>query len=227
MYLGTTEIAKAYLGTDLVFQKGSPTPQYTPVFYDKLIFDGTAYIETDVMVPSDGSITAQLGNETSKAVQCLFGQGNGSYYIVRGTFLNMTTTTSNRIIAARYDNNTASTATLSFGTTTYNFFLTPKKFGWGATATNVTKGSQTPTTGIFFGKNNGTTVPAYSGTLGIVKIYDSSAQNVATYDGFSSYTPVATLRPCTYNDAPGLWYVEGNKFFGNSAGAGSLTAANN
>ena len=205
-----------------------PTPPTLPVFYDNLVFDGTAYVETDILTPTDASITATFGNETAKSTQCLFGQGNASYYIVRGAFYNTMTNATNRVIAARYNNNSAATAALAFsGNTTYNFFLTPNKFGWNNTANNTTKGSQTPSTGIFFGKNNGTAVPAYTGTLGTVRIYDSSAQNVTKYSDFSSYTPVVTLRPCTYNDEPGLWYVEGSRFYGNSAGAGSLSVSNN
>lgn len=224
MYLGGYSIGKAYLGSDLVYDKGSAP--ILPVFYDKLIFDGTAYITTDIMVPNDGCVTAQMGYETTKAVQCLFGQGDNTYYIVRGVFLNTNTSASARVFAARYNSVTAQTSTLAFSTTSYNLFLTPTKCGWGSTSFNVTKGSLPPTTGIFFGKNNGTTVPAYTGKLGIVRIYDSSAKNVTTYDGFSSYTPVATFRPCTYNGEAGLWYVEGNRFFGNSnTGGGTLSVS--
>ena len=203
-----------------------PTPVYEPVFYDNLIFDGTAYIQTDIMPQEDCSITVPLGNETSKSQQSLFAYGNDSAKFIRGVFLNSMTSSTNRVFAARYNSTTAQTAALAFSTATYNFFLTPFKFGWNNTANNVTKGNVTPTKGIAFGINAGTAPPAYTGQMGTVRIYDSSAKNVTKYADFSSYTPSATLRPCTYNEEPGFWYVEGNKFFGNSAEAGSLSVSN-
>ena len=57
-------------------------------------------------------------------------------------------------------------------------------------------------------------------------VYGSDAQNVATYAGFDNYTPVATFRPCTYNGVAGMWHVEGNAFYGNTAEAGTLTVLN-
>ena len=66
----------------------------------------------------------------------------------------------------------------------------------------------------------------YTGRVGIIYIYGVDAADVRTYAGFSEYTPVATLRPCIYGGRPGLWHVEGNKFYGNTVGAGSLSVAN-
>lgn len=68
MYLGDTEIAKAYLGNDLVFQKGgSPTPPQPqpilPAGFTELAYvatDSNAYIDTGVAGATDLEITSRF-----------------------------------------------------------------------------------------------------------------------------------------------------------------------
>ena len=50
MFLGTVEIAKAYLGTNLVFQKSGSN---APVYVDYIETDGTAYINKQMKTSSD------------------------------------------------------------------------------------------------------------------------------------------------------------------------------
>jgi len=222
IYLGTNSIGKAYLGSDLVFQRGV-TPGPSPVFYDFLIFDGVAKIQTTVTLPESCSIRCQLGSETLKAAQRVFrATTNGLIQLI----YNSNTTSTDRHLAVYYDSTSVSgNATRAFSNTSMYFWMTPTKFGWGSTtANNLTKGSAHPTGGIELGGwDTGT---PYTGKLGNVGIYGSDAQNATSYAELSNYTPVALLRPCTYNGEAGLWWVEGNQFFGNTAGSGTLTVQN-
>lgn len=227
MYLGDTEIAKAYLGTDLVFQNGgSPTPPgpvIEPVFYDYLIWDGVAKIDTTYTPPELFSIRMELGAETNKAAQRVFRvQGGGYVSMIYGS----ATTSTNRSLSIYYGKTSSpSTGTRAFSSSLY-FWLTPNKWGWGNTANSYTRGSlPAPTGGITFGGwESGN---PYSGKMSVIRIWDSTAQNASSYDGLANYTNVATFRPCTYNGEAGLWYVEGSTFFGNTAGAGTLSVMNN
>lgn len=47
-------------------------PSLRPKFYKYLVFDGTAYIETDYVLPENCSVAVQLGNETLQAAQRVF-----------------------------------------------------------------------------------------------------------------------------------------------------------
>lgn len=226
MYLGNTEIAKAYLGDDLVFQSGGGTLQ--PVFYDCLVFDGTAYIDTDI-VPGDlATYAVRLGNETMKAAQRVFSfNGTSSTYF--GMMYGNSTTSTNRAFLIYYgsSSNIGGSRTLAFSNTTYSFFLTPKRFGFGNTAYTITKGSGTPSGGVVLGVNAAHTGQAYTGTMRAFRIYGSDAQNATTFSEIeTNYTPIITLRPCTYGGVPGMWCVETSTFYGNTAGAGNLSVIN-
>ena len=233
IYLGSNSIGKAYYGSDLVFQKGSsPTPPGPPVgvvFYDCLVFDGTAYIDTDIIPPTDASFRVRLGDETVKAVQRCFGltATSGTIAMHYSTSTNSTT----RAFNVYYGDSNGfvwSGPANSFSTTRYRFILTPNLVGWGENTTHTfTKGSGTPSGPITFGTNTGHSGQAYTGIMETFQIYGSDAQNVTTYDGFGSYTPVYTLRPCTYNGEAGFWCVETSTFYGNTAGSGTLTVQNN
>lgn len=224
MFLGDVEIDKAYLGNDLVFSSESGPAPVAPVFYDYLYFDGTAYVDTDYVLPSMFSLRAPLGHETVKASQVVFYAtgGDGGFRI---TYTSSTTTT-NRRMGIYYDSTSinSSNRTLAWSYNEFNFFVTPLRFGWGSTAYTYTRGSSHPTGGLSFGYSSN---QPYTGRMGLVKIYGSDAQNATTASDLNSnYTPVATFCPCTYNGAAGFWYVEGNKFYGNTAGSGTLIASN-
>lgn len=230
MYLGGTEIAKAYLGDDLVYQNGGgPTPPTpTPVFYDYLIFDGTAYIDTDIVPDANASFRVNLGDETLKAAQRLFGipAGIGAYTTI--SYSN-STNASNRAFTVYYGSSSSlsSNRTLAFGAGRYSLFLTPKRFGWGNNAFTITKGSGSPSGGLVVGSNSSHSGQPYTGKIRGFIVYGSDAQDATdASDLYNNYTPAYNLRPCTYNGEVGLWCLETSKFYGNSAGSGSLSVAN-
>lgn len=204
---------------------GSPTPPGpTPEFYTYLYFDGTAHIDTDYILPEMCSIGVRLGNETTKAAQRVFRavDGNGGTQM----HYSSTTTSTKRTVAVYYDSASLNdSATLAFSTTTFNFFLTPNRYGWGSTVSEAyTKGSSHPTGVLQIGGwDSG---QPFTGRMEDFRVYGSDAQNATSASGLAAFTPVATFKPCIYNGEAGFWYVEGNKFFGNSASSGTLTASN-
>lgn len=198
-----------------------------PVFFEYLVGDGVAYVDTGIVLPENGSMDGLFGWETvKKGGQNIFGAfdvGGGETGVVLGGDTNST----RRQFVAYYDKTSYSaTKTLGFTYTNYAMFMTPKRFGYGNDATTYTKGSRRPTATVkVFGGYP--TYTSFSGALkGDFTIYGSDAQNAANHTALVAFTPVATFRPCTYNGAAGLWYVEQNLFLGNAAGAGSLTATN-
>lgn len=198
----------------------------TPIFYTYLYFDGQSYITTDLSIPTNGSVCVPVGYETLKAAQQVFRFSGGSTGYIAHTLTSNTTST-NRRMGVYYDSSslTASNRNLSFTNySAYGFFLTPKGYGWGNVYYTYTKGSQHPTGPLQVGGWG--TGQHYTGRMSTMTIYGSDAQNCNSKASFESYTPVYTLRPCTYNGEAGLWCVENNQFYGNSAGAGTLVAAN-
>ena len=150
MFLGDVEIDKAYLGDDLVFSSASGPAPVAPVFYDYLYFDGAAYIDTDYALPSLFSLTVALGHETIKSSQVIFyaAGGDGGFRI---TYTSNTTST-NRRMGIYYDSTSinSSNRNLAWSYNEFNFFVTPKRFGWGNTTYTYTKGSNHPTGGVSF-----------------------------------------------------------------------------
>lgn len=212
---------------------GSPTPPgpAEPVFYDQLVFDGVAYIDTTIVPPNNASMRVTFGNETLKAAQRCFFVPGAETTTFMAMLLNTGTTSTTRKFSVYYGGGTAlnTAKTLAFSSTRVGFFMTPYRFGWGNTAGNITtysKGSDTPGGGLILGSNSVHNGSPFSGTMEQFEIYGSDAQNVTTNNGFASYTPVYTLRPCTYNGEAGMWCVETSQFFGNTAGAGNLTVQN-
>lgn len=204
-----------------------PPPTPTPVFYDRLVFDGTAYIDTGITPPADASFLVRLGNETTKAAQRCFIAPTASGVI--GMNYSAGTNTTKRVFNVYYGQSAlvSSDKSLNFTTTTYNFFLTPNRFGWGTTtAYTITRGAENASGPLVLGSTPSHSGQAYTGTMDTLYIYGSDAKNVTNASGFSSYTPVYTLRPCTYNGTAGMWCVETSTFYGNTAGAGTLSAIN-
>lgn len=199
----------------------------TPVFYDRLVFDGTAYIDTNITPAADCSFRVALGDETIKATQRLFMVATSSGKT--GAILGTSTNETDRVPTVYYGKSSAvgGNNNLAFASARYGFFLTPKRYGWGSLSYTITKGNEAPSGTLVIGSNVAHSGQSYSGTMGQFRIYGSDAQNVSTNDGFNSYTPVYTLRPCLYNGEAGLWCEETLTFFGNSAGAGTLTVQNN
>ena len=174
IYLGSNSIGKAYLGSNLVFQKGgSPTPPIpTLVFYDRLVFDGVAKIQTDIILPALCSMRVVLENEKDKAAQRVFHAigGDGLIQLIYGS----STTSTQRRLQVYYDSTTSGgNWGLNFSYTCY-FFMTPTKYGSYQTVQTHTSGSAHPTDGLVLGGwNSG---DPFSGDMGTFFLYDSSGR---------------------------------------------------
>ena len=205
---------------------GGATPSHTLVFYDRIKFDGTAYIETDITPSENASFRVNLGNETLKAAQRYFGCACTSGSIV--VILSSATTNTTRTLNVYYGQSGASgSTTIGFSTDSFFFFLTPHKFGYASNSYNVSAGAGVPNGNLILGYNSTKSGQAYTGTMGIFRVYGSDAQNATSQgDLFNNYTAEYTLKPCTYDGEAGMWCEELNKFYGNSAGSGTLTVYN-
>jgi len=196
----------------------------TPVFYDWLLFDGNAYIDTDIQPEQNSSYQVNLGGELNLAAQRLFrvSSSDGTYIFA---YLSSETSASQRVIGIYYNSASAvASRNLLWGYPSYGFFLTPKGQGTGDSYSAFTKGSGSPNGNLVIGSNESHNGNPYSGAMGVFKIYDSSAEDAETFSQLSGFTPYKTLKPCTYNGQDGLWNDEEGKFYGNSAGSGTLTA---
>lgn len=194
----------------------------SPVFHNYLVFDGTAIIQTDYVLPNLCSIAVPLGNETAKVSQRVF-RAEGGNGIIQLGYGGSTNSTRRQMVPLYYSTSgLASNRYLNWSTASFNYFATPNRFGWGNTAYTYTKGSNAPTGGMLFG--GGGNQP-FTGRMGTFRIYGSDAQNATTYSALTAFTAVATFRPCTYNGEAGFWYVEGNTFYGNTAQSGTLSVA--
>lgn len=215
---------------EMIASGATPTPPTPPgvVFYDKLVFDGTAYIDTDIIPDALASYRVILGNETTKAAQRYFAvQADNTTTI--GIFLSSNTTSTNRNFAVYYGASQAvsTNRNMNFSYATMALWMTPYKFGFGSNSYSFTKGSNAPVGGLVLGMNAGHTGQPFTGEMETFRVYGSDAQNVTSNTEFNSYTPAYTLRPCTYNGEAGMWCVETSTFYGNTAGAGTLSVENN
>ena len=220
LYLGTTAIKKAYLGTSLVYQSA------VPVFYDRLVFDGTAYIDTDILPSNGDSFNVILGNETQKVAQRVFMAGCTNNTNLGVIYTSSTTTTNRRVGFYYAVSSGAPSRNYAFSNTEYNLLFTPQRYGWNSNSYTYTKGSYAVNSALVIGANVSHSGQAFTGRMGTFYIYGSDAEGVTTASGFSSYTPKYTLRPCTYNGEAGLWCVENGKFYGNTNSSGSLSVTN-
>lgn len=196
-----------------------------PVFYNKLVFDGNAYIVTDIIPPTKGSFVSRFGNESIKGVQRVFFCNAESSTLI-GLNYGTGTTSNTRRINYYYGKNgvVLTNKDLNFSVMEYDTFLTPKMIFINDRSYTYNEGSNSAIGFLVLGQHpNPTTTPPYSGTMETFYIYGSNAMDVSSLAGFLDYTPVYTLRPCTYNGEAGMWCVETNRFYGNSAGLGTLT----
>ena len=197
----------------------------TPVFYDRLIFDGDSVIETDISLPEGCSIRVTLRDETKKTAQGVFSCGSSTNGYSARLYYGGSTNTTKRNMAMCYDSKSyIANRDLNFSNSSYAFFMTPYGYGWGNDFYTYTKGTDHSSDGVLF------LAPAssnqrFTGKMQTFYVYGSDASGNQS-SNFSNYTPVITLRPCTYNGQAGMWYVEGSKFFGKTAGDGTLTVEN-
>lgn len=200
-----------------------PYEKPKPVFYNYLYFTRPAYIATDYYLPNLPSFMVSLGMETTRAgMQRIIRAGSGNDLIAIQYTSNTANDSSGRRFGIYYGTSTIATVRyLAWSTDTYTFWITYSRWGIGNTVYTYTKGTGVPTEPLMFGGDTN----SYTGRMGTVYVYDSTTQNVTSLAGLSSYTPVATFRPCTYNGEAGMWHVEEGKFYGNSADSGSLAAS--
>ena len=215
----------------MIAEGGSPTPPPPPtptiVYHDRIRFDGTAYIQTDLVVPTNGSVRVSAGGETRKGNQGIFNATDGTN-VCFGIWMTTATDATKRVYAHRYGTTTTDSTrvTINNYTTRASLFLTPNRWGYSTNPYNATAGTNVPTNGIRLGSTSQSY--AYTGALGWFYIYDSSAQNATDWaDLRDNYTPVYTLRPCEYNGEVGYICDETGTFYGNSAGEGTLSYEDN
>lgn len=201
-----------------------------PEFYDCLVFDGVAFIDTDITMPEDCSIVVNIGDEASRRSMRVFrvSPGSGS-----GTIMARITgiTSASRNIGFCYDSSSQLKTYNTPPGDRINLFMTPKRGGYGNQSSTYTKGSSHPLGGLSIGGYTGDTSTSYhpyNGTIKDFMVFGSGAQNETSASAIvNNYTPIITLKPCLYGSRAGLWYVEGGKFYGNTAGAGTLSVMMN
>lgn len=225
IYLGEDKIGKIYLGSNLVYQSGPPP---APEFYDKLVFDGTAYIDTGIIPTYDGAIVSVLGGETKKGQQNIFitpgyGGSVGGYRLYWGG----NTNANRRQPIGFYQTN--SYLFNSPNITNWNelrFALGAKGLMYNNNIITYNKGSLAANSTLLIGGVAGSSLSAFSGYMRTFYFYGSDTANVTSYADFQNYTPIYTLRPCLYGGKAGFWCVETDTFRGNSAESGTLTVLN-
>ena len=200
-----------------------------PEFYTYLVFDGTAYIDTDI-VPTGQQNTFRVlvGDETvTSGLQHVYDckTANGRIRMSYGS----PTTSTTRKVNVWYDNGTNSimSVDVNFSVSRYTAILTPNRFFYYADKTDISgAGNGSATDPLVIGAMTSHSGQAYSGKMSRFRIYGADAKDITRASELDNYTPIITLRPCLYKGKAGMWYVEGNKFYGNTAGSGSLTVSN-
>lgn len=203
------------------------TEPLVPVFYDYLYFDGTGYIDTDIQAAQDESYRFTLGMERLTSTQKIFSFTDTDRYI-RAITENSNTSSTNRVYSVYYDSSSSSALlsdkSLSQHVPFTSFFLTPLNFGIASNVYSFTKGDTCPDGTLVIGSNSTHNGQSFTGAMGQFRIYGSDAQNCTVSSDFNNYTPIKTLCPCSYGNRDGLWNVEDGKFYGNTAGSGTLKA---
>lgn len=154
MFLGSVEIAKAYLGSELVFQKGGVTPPipsrlpdgYTEVEY--IENTGNAYINTGITYSCTWNLTAQaasvpvtnqilVGSKTSTGhwvgaiTNGFWGTGTGAAYYIANypvtekTQLNVVINRKNVVFSANGSATKTQTASANIDTAVWLFSASP------------------------------------------------------------------------------------------------------
>ena len=196
-------------------------------FYDYLTFDGTAYIQTDLLLPENGSVRTYLYNMTKK--QCgIFRALDNSNNMVFGLEVGGSDANNHRFNIRYYKTTNDDSGAYAWGN--YNsgqVYMTSSRCQVPGRLKIFTKGSVMPTKGIqlVYARNNASG-NIFKGSMSTFHIYGSDTQSVTSWAAFEGFTPVYTLRPCTYYGEAGMWCVETNTFYGNSASSGTLTVSN-
>ena len=213
----------------------SVTAVAAPVFFSKINLQGGAYIETDIMLPENFSMilvcdNANTGSTQGYGIIGCSGATSGRFELNRNSLGN---NFSKNYYYYGTDNYTGS---LQLNTTDYPSWtpwMTPNKYGNGGATKTYTKGAGTPNGVLVVGKTShankyqGFFYASSSLNGGCIKILGDYAQNAAGYEDLVSMAALYTLKPCVYNNEHGLWCLENNKFYGNTASVGTITCSNN
>lgn len=195
----------------------------TPVFYDRLVFDGNCSIETDIVLPENCSIRVSIRDEAQKKAQGVFSAGNSTDGYIRLYYGGGTNSTKRNMVVCYDSSSYIAYKDLNFTSASYAFYMTPNGYGWGNLFYPYTKGNLHPSVPLVLGSSS--SGQKFTGKMQTFYVYGSDAAGNQS-SNFGAYTPVITLRPCTYNGQAGMWYVEGSKFFGKTSGDGTLSVEN-
>ena len=199
-----------------------------PVFYNNLYFDGAAYIDTDIIPTGQNTFRVSIGYESQKSAQHVYDflTTNGRVRLSYGS----NTTSTTRKVNIWYDGSgsgSLKSVDVAFSVDYYSTILTPYRFFYYSEKTEFSGGGNGVGTGpLVIGALSSHSGNFFTGRISQFRIYGPDAKDITVGSQLNNYTPVITLRPCTYKGEAGLWYVEGNKFYGNTAGSGTLTASN-
>ena len=154
MFLGGTEIAKAYLGSDLVFQKGGPAPLPYDAEVAYLTGTGTQYIDSGIECTGDLSVEcrAYWPTDANTAIAGGLKQVSGNIYF-RHHFSPMKGNNSNQYWYQQSNSSTASIRTNTSPGAFYSFSLNGSTGAWslGSASGTVTTVSASSTTGKSYG----------------------------------------------------------------------------
>ena len=203
-------------------------PLHDLTLYSYIFYDGTAYIETDYVLPLNCSIRVGIADEQQHVAQQVFG-ASGSTGGWISHFLGGATDSTYRQPVACYDSSSFIKPTdkkIRWQYTSYGYFMTPLRHGWGNTTYTYTKGNLHPDGPLCLGAAFNKSSIKSTARMSSFWVYDTSASACTTFTQFDNYTPIATFRPCIYNGKAGVWHVEEGKFFGNSASGGTLLVSN-
>ena len=207
-------------------QRGS----LAPIFYDRLVFDGAVGLDTGIQLAQHLSFRVGAGDETSKTGgQWIFCASGGGY--TTGFILGGGTSASQRQMVPFKGSTSYLRANtyLGFQYPRYSLFMTDVRYGWGGSANiySSTPEQGVPSGTLRLGCNGADANEFYTGALEPFYIYDTNASQCITLAQLESYTPLYTLRPCTFDGKAGMWIVETDTFIGNTIGTGTLSVANN
>ena len=196
----------------------------SPVFHKYLVYNGSAYVDTGVAVPSRGSIYVEdCGYETVKGYQGYYRGNHGSSTQYFGMRANGSSNATRRVMSCRY-NGTGSKTTKNVNWTTEHFDLwqTPTKIGIDDSASSYSEGTTQNKGTLDMGRDYTTTARNFTGKHSTVYLYGDDAATANLYTSRESYTPVAVMRPCTYGGVAGLWITTTSNPDGYFRGADGL-----
>lgn len=179
------------------------------VFYDRLIGDGKAYIQTDFIPAIGDDITFELKVMTGlNYLPRIVGSGSGTYQLnITGSYFRYFTDSS--VSSAFSLNVNYQLHFLPDGTLEKKNLAT----GQSAIVTGLVDKVKGPTNGVLYLFRNAT--QGASGSMEFRNVLIKRNDAV-----------VLDLRPCTYEGTPGMWDMVSNTFLGNAGTTGSFTVAN-